>query len=214
MADKETEAPTFNPKHRIIGAIILVSLAVILIPLVLDERETPDELQDSGKELARPAPATLADTRLVVTPVAELGTAAPARVEAPKPPVIEPVPAIVEPLPPVRPAPAPGAAAKETAGKPPAPAAEAARAPREKAAKVAKGWVVQVGVYSNPDNAQRVADKLKARHLPVLSDSVKLDAGRATRVRVGPYREKNDAERAQAQIQKEVGAPALVRAYP
>lgn len=45
MQDNVRLPPPVNLKHRIIGAVILVSLAVIFIPMILDEREPPQELR-------------------------------------------------------------------------------------------------------------------------------------------------------------------------
>ena len=41
MRDNDDNSRNFNPRYRIVGAIILVSLAVIFLPMVLDERKQP-----------------------------------------------------------------------------------------------------------------------------------------------------------------------------
>src|SRR5689334_3038124 len=63
---KDDERPQFNPKHRIAGAIILVSLAVIFVPMLLDESNSPAENQTLTKIPERDT----ADTKVVIAPVA------------------------------------------------------------------------------------------------------------------------------------------------
>lgn len=61
MQDNVRLPPPVNLKHRIIGAVILVSLAVIFIPMILDEREPPQELRaisDIPSKGDAPAPGT------------------------------------------------------------------------------------------------------------------------------------------------------------
>lgn len=45
MSENERLPSPINLKHRIIGAVILVSLAVIFLPMILSEREPPSELK-------------------------------------------------------------------------------------------------------------------------------------------------------------------------
>src|SRR3989344_1361412 len=66
MADRDDARPVFNPKHRIVGAIVLVALVVIFVPMVLNEREPPAELKGATEA---PARKVVADTKLVVAPV-------------------------------------------------------------------------------------------------------------------------------------------------
>lgn len=221
MADKDS-APTFNPKHRIIGAVIVVSLAVILVPIILDRREPPAELKDpSAARDSKPG-----ETRVVVTSVDELGTAPAKPVNQPvadKPasspavaarPVTDPVPAATRPDSPTEQPPAPVA---EPAPAPPArkePAKAATKTDSQKTEKLKKGWVVQVGVYSNADNAERMTARLKALGIKVSSEPITLSGNKATRLRVGPYRDRAAAERQQVRIQKELGEKVSVVAWP
>lgn len=45
MSENEKLPPPANLKHRIIGAVVLVSAVVILVPLILSEREPPTEIK-------------------------------------------------------------------------------------------------------------------------------------------------------------------------
>ena len=56
-------------------------------------------------------------------------------------------------------------------------------------------YLVQVASFSSEKNANALANRLRAEKLPVVMDQVERTAGRLHRVRVGPY-----AERAQADV--------------
>lgn len=207
MAEKDSEPTSFDPRHRIIGAIIVVSLAVIFIPMILDERDTPSVLKEVNEIPRHAADADDAATRVVVTPVGELGgdkdKRAPLTPDTATPKAQEQA----TPREPVVPVPSESAA--------PAPAAKPAEKPVAKdkapAAPADANWYVQVGVYASRENSQRVVEKLKGRGFAVVTDTVKIEGGKATRLRVGPYRDKTGAERAAARIEKETGLHGMVR---
>jgi DedD protein len=214
MAAQDSGPPKFNPKHRIIGAIILVALAVIFIPMLLDETQPPPDLKGAPEIPERPATP---ETKVVVRPVTS-----PDAKDKEKPGA--------EPA--KEPAKEPRADSGGEAFKPVAPAADKAETKAataqpskpqkpEKAEKtdkaemtVAKGWVVQVGVYSNRDNAARVESRLKSHGHTVREEHIKIATGTAVRLRVGPYRDKATAQKARDQIEKDVGEKAAVLPYP
>lgn len=218
MAEKD-DAPRFNPKHRIVGAIVVVALAVILVPLILDESEPPAELKGISEIPSRAD----SDRQVVVTPVAELARGAGAdkapAVPEPAPsavaraavvqdPAAAAKPALDEPRPATRTEPAASESAKSKSSP------EVAKAAPARAEKPSRGWVVQVGVYSNPENAARMREKLKALDLAVNEERVTIEGGKAVRLRVGPYSDRNSAVKAQARLQKDAGVRAVVLAYP
>jgi DedD protein len=209
MAEKD-EAPKFNPRHRILGAIIVVALAVIFVPMILEESEPPADLKGVTGIPAH------SGTQVIVTPVSELGAKDTASTKEPAVAAVAPPPPAAEP-PPV-PAEKPAAVEKPVLQEPPRETVKEkpveAKKSAPKAEKIAKGWVVQVGVYSHPDNAARIRDKLKALDLEVSEDRVTLKDGKAVRLRVGPYRDRAAAEKTQARLQKDAGVKAVVLAYP
>lgn len=218
MAEKDSEPTAFNPKHRIIGAIVLVALAVILVPLVLDEREPPSDLKGISEIPARQSNLAATETKVVVTPVANLANPEKnspnqATTDSAKTPATRPVtPQAEATTAETQPETSAETVEKSKTAKPKT-QAKAGDIEKAKAAP-AKGWVVQVGVYSNADNAVRVSEKLKSHGLAVTEESVKIEGGKAVRLRVGPYRERAAALKAQAQIQKETGVQGMVLAYP
>jgi DedD protein len=69
MTRKNGSNADFNPKHRIVGAIIVVSLAVIFVPMILDEREPPARRNSIVDVPEQSKTENGADTRLVVVPI-------------------------------------------------------------------------------------------------------------------------------------------------
>jgi len=209
MADRNDARPEFNPKHRIVGAIVIVAFAVIVLPLILRGREPPPAPHGGSEDAAR---GMINDTKVVVTPVApEEAKAKPALAAAPK---SEMKTTAVENA--LKPEPKPSAPVEKTAaGKKPsaAPAPEKTAKAAEKE-KIAKGWMVQVGTFSNTENATHLRDKLASHGHEVHAETVTLHGKRVVRLRVGPFRDKTQAMQAIAQIHKLTGVQGVALAYP
>lgn len=212
MADKQDTSQDFNPKHRVVGAIILVVLAVILVPLILHDRAPPAPTQPTAE---MPAP----DTRLVVTPLTpvplpENSSSAPTAIKT----IPSLAAAITTPAAGNQPASATRepAAATENASvsDTPLPGKAPAKSSALHSTAVGKGWIVQVGAFSHADNATRLKENLVRHGYAPALDKISLNKGQGVRVRVGPYTSEADARTAQARIQREMGIKGVVRAYP
>lgn len=176
MPENEKLPSPVNLKHRLIGAVILVLVAVMLVPLILSEQEPPTELKtvsDAPDKSAVPVSAP--------APVASEYT-------LPEPPS--------EPAPERKPATAP-----------------TVKAPAD-TTKLSKGWVVQVGIFANAGNATRLSERLKQQGHAVLLDSISQNNEKRTRLRVGPFADKNAAQQAQAKIQQQAGVAGAIVTYP
>lgn len=195
----------FNPKHRILGAVILVTAAVIFVPMILNERES--------LETVAGVPAPVGEdqqpeqVKVVVTdlrrPAAEPTPAKPV------PPPAAATPAQTEEAPKPATATAPTAKTNSSVSKP-----ATSPEPAKTAPKVEHGWVVQVGTFANVTNAERLEAKLRQEGHAVRTERVTLDAGKAVRLQVGPFRDKALAIKAQTRIQKDIGVQGVVLAYP
>ncbi|WP_235033883.1 SPOR domain-containing protein [Pantoea sp. 18069] len=175
---------------------------------------------DQGEEIFEPQPSTpVAPPRAAVSPVPmppvppQIAPAAPkppAKVEpaAPKPPVKteppkpQPVPKVEAPA---RPKPEP---------KPEAKPDEAARARallegRSTADAGNERVVVQVGAFGDADKAREVRARLEAAGLKAFTQTVTTKDGQRTRVRVGPFNSRAEADKAAARV-KGLGLPASV----
>lgn len=90
-----------------------------------------------------------------------------------------------------------------------APGAAAAAKP-EAAAKQEGKFIVQVGAFGDADKANDVRQKLAGAGLKAYTQTVNASAGKVTRVRVGPFNGRAEADKAAARI-KGLGLPASVQ---
>jgi len=221
MAERNKSEDDFNPRHRIVGAIILVALAVIFLPMLLSDRPPETAPRAVGD-------APLPETRVVVAPVPvgkpdtptavpdKAGLTPPTTMVVPVEPVAEkPVEKPVVETVPEKPSVEKPSVEKPSVEKPAAkPAAEpkttkpASTTAKSSAAKV---WVVQVGVFSHLDNARRLQEKLKQKGYPAMLDPSLTEKGKMVRVEAGPYKDSAAARAAQARIQADLGIKGVVR---
>jgi DedD protein len=79
------------------------------------------------------------------------------------------------------------------------------------AASVERGWLVQVGAFSQLENARRLHAKLSQKGYTAILDPPNPQKGKTVRVEVGPYKDADAAKAAQARIQSEFGIKGVVR---
>ncbi len=235
-------------KQRLIGAAVLVALAMIFLPMLLkgpdgtepDAAQVPIALPAAPDQqfetrelpLTVPAPVTseqgvlgldptppAADDPNAVATVDQTGEPAartefdPAAAAAPETATAVdaatglPQPALPTPAEAVASAPSlptPAAAPAPL----PAPVTNAAPLP----VTAAGGrYAVNVGSFSNLDNARALADRLRSSGLPLLtSESVDVSGKPAMRLRVGPYGDRTAAEAARLRVESVTGGSASV----
>lgn len=176
-------------KQRLVGAVVLVSLAVIFIPIIL---EGPDD-EWSPRTQGMPEPPQIAyqaegDVELPLPAEEPPEDMAPEPLSAtaesqPPPPVDAGTPAAIQPssgTEPAATAPAPAQPVRESP--PPAPAASG-------------DWAIQVGRFSQRLNAQGLRDRLKKAGYAAFLREDKTDSGQSWRVLVGPLQTRGDAEK-------------------
>jgi DedD protein len=176
-------------KQRLVGAVVLVSLAVIFIPIIL---EGPDD-EWSPRTQGMPEPPQ-------ITYHTEGEAKLPLPVEEP-PQVVSPVPAGLTAEPP----PQAGAEIPATTPSPPPAAGPAAAAPEPAPvpaskspppAPVATGdWAIQIGRFNQRLNAQGLRDRLKKAGYAAFLQEDRTDSGKSWRVLVGPLKTRGDAEK-------------------
>jgi len=157
---------------------------------------------------AEPSPSP-ASAALPASPAASEPVAGPVTSAEPVPvPVPVPVPTVAAPVsaPEPVPTPAPAPPPSQTEAKPTVAAAAA-----EPIRPRLSGPVVNVGLFADPANARRVQERLAEARLPVVVDPVESSRGTLSRVRVGPFADKAQAEKAAAKV-RALGLEAQVRA--
>jgi len=182
-------------KQRIVGAIVLVALAIIFIPMLLPGHGDSGFID--GDTTIPPRPDSLENLRLLEleSPV----TPPPPRQRV-RTPVDEKTPALPEPE--AEPVPPPAKAP------PPAPASKTAPQPEPRA------WAVQVGSFSKKDNAMALRDKLRARGYKAFVEHVQLPAGSSYRVRIGPYVKRSQAEKIHKSVAENMQLKGIVIGHP
>lgn len=183
-------------KERLIGAAILVILAVIIVPWVLKGGSAPDTTVTKSLTLP-PATATHGEAAYHM----DLSNPGPASSTS-NPAVINQAPhAVVK-----QEAPASKAMAAPNAK----PASQSNQEPAASAASATGGWAVQAGSYRNQANAQSVQSKLAKQGYHAYISRFQKGSRTYYRVRVGPYTDKASAARVVLGVGKAFGGKAVV----
>lgn len=197
-------------KQRLLGAAVLIALAVIFVPMFMSGSGPQKSASMETTTLAiPPAPDREFQTRdLSITPAPATPAAAPAADDnritpvdtsmAPKPVDATPAPAAPVSAPAV-------ATAKPEPAKPepvaPKPAPVEAVKPQPGVAANGR-WFVHLGVYSSGKNAADLVASLKKDGFAAYSEATDFQGKSAERVRVGPFADRAAAEAARLRIKQ------------
>lgn len=208
-------------KQRIIGALVLVSLAVIFVPMLFDEPHSertsrsiniPEEPPFPEVDAPEPPSADAPAYRLEESGESEPDTQRQVqRVDEPAEPVSEAQP---EPAPQTEPA---EPVAQESVAQEPAPTPEPENQQSDQQADSAEyagslegAWVVQLGSFGSADNARNLRNKVRDQGYNSHLQEIQRGDTTLTRVFSGPFAEKAEAERAKRALDREFGLNSLV----
>ena len=225
----DIQAARVRARRRLVGALVLLIAGVIAFPLVFETQPRPIGAQtavepgsravatatapapaasrpapvdrvslapppDAGTEAAAPASATAAVSTSVLAPVVPTPPASSAAAPAPA----ASTPARAAPVAKLASTPADGAAAK----------ALLESTPSDTAALPGSGrFVVQVGAYAAAAPMKDVRAKVEKLGLKTYTQVIENAEGKRTRLRVGPFATRAEAEAAAAKV-KAAGLPA------
>jgi DedD protein len=190
ISDEELQLKR-RARRRLIGAIVLVTGIVVVLPMVLDSEPKPVGREisvripspDAGPFAGQIAPLPAQKGAKPVPKEPETVAAAP---EA-KPTAQEAAPAAEKAKP-------PKAAPKKEPAKP-------KPKPKAKPAKAAEGqFVVQVVALADAGRAQQMQERIAAAGIKSYTEVVKTAKGDVTRVRAGPFSTREGAEKAREQL--------------
>ncbi len=199
-------------KERIIGAVVLVIFVVLVVPIFLDG--PPDDAEIVSQSVLLPGQ----EEQKTQTVVLDRDRT-------------EPVPAAAQPTPmaqtreetePAKPAEEPPAPVVEQREEAPAPVREPVEeparqperaAPETAAASTTGMWAVQLGSFSNKENAERLASNLRKQGYAAFISEVSTNSGQMHRVRIGPQKDRPSAEQMAARLDK-VGHKGKVVPHP
>jgi DedD protein len=192
ISDEELQLKR-RARRRLLGAIVLVTAIVVVLPMVLDTEprpvsqnitiRIPSTDSEAFKAKVAPPPASktpLADSKSAAAPAASKDK------EAPKP-AAQPETAIPAKAPAVK---APEKAPAKTTAKTTKPAAKPGGGP----------FVVQVIALADAEKAQRMQGQIAAAGIKSYTEVVKTVKGDVTRVRAGPFATREAAEKARDQL--------------
>ena len=225
-------------RRRLVGAIFFVSLVAVLVPTLMDSEPRPPA-QDI--DIRIPGQDDKAFTPALVPPAEPVAASSKSAPEAPEmPPLVrqDPVPETpaikppaavvipkqtesrVEPKAEKKPAPAKEAPAKASDKDTPALKDEASRAAAILAGKAADApasaagqHVVLIGAFSNEANVANLRKKLGEQGIKVYTEALDSPQGKKTRVRAGPFPNREAAEKALKKMQQ-IGVSGVVAAKP
>ncbi|GMQ91358.1 MAG: hypothetical protein BMS9Abin11_0666 [Gammaproteobacteria bacterium] len=222
MAKKDDQDPRFNPKHRIVGVIIIVSLAVIFVPMIL--KNDPDGLRKDKQRLSRIVDK---DTKVYVAQVKQATTAVvvQAKKDGKKTNTVSTTKKENKTKDTTR------TVAKSGSKDSKKPARQeivastkdsskmktstvTKKPEKQKNTTVKKGWLIQVGTFANKSNARRVSKLLKQAGFRVNMTNIEVDRKTSTksavRIRVGPFAQKEIARKKLAVVNRTVGVEGMV----
>ena len=208
--------------RRLIVAVVLVFFAVGILTYLSYYKPAKVVTQPATETLPPPPPPIVTGPEPQAVEPAQV---APPLPDPPPPDAPSALPAPIAPPPPTvstKPLPTPGPGPKKTAAEPskplvkaepqkPAPlAAPSTQAPQPVAATTKpaplpapSGYVVQFGVFSNPQNAQQLVERLK---------QIGIEAHTETRVQLPAFKTKAEADAALAKMkEKGISATLLAR---
>jgi len=194
-------------RRRLVGAVVLLGIGVIAFPLLFETQPRPIPV-DIPIEIPRKDSVP----PLVVPPVRPAPAAAPAPAPAPSPVVSQ----VGEPRA-TDAAAAASAAAAVAPSPPPASKVVEAKVPAKPPAPVepkalAEGpgrFVVQLGAFADASGVRDTRAKVDKLGLHTYTQTIDTDKGKRTRVRVGPFASRDEAEQVAAKV-KAAGLQAAV----
>lgn len=212
-------------RRRLIGAAALVLAAAIILPLVLDSEPRQQladvEVEIPSRDTPLPPPTAQQDVAAGDAVTSSPGTPA---IEPPGPaptlskavPPATPAPAAARPpepaqvpVPPSAPAQSPARPAQSSPAKSAAVLPKTAPVAPKPPASVDGRVVLQIAAYANPDSAKTMMERARKAGVRAFTETVQTPAGPRTRVRVGPFTDRESAERARGKL-KLVGIDSTV----
>ena len=226
-------------KHRLVGAAVLASFAVVIVPILLDGPHDVNEDVSSTSisgvpERPQDRFETTVTTTLELPETPRLDAEvererarqasdtsaggrrvesdAPARVSIATPPEAPPAPRVSVSEPSASAASA-SAAAESPATAPVQPSGSSDRQTTE-APAAAGEWTVQLGSFLKTENASALRKRLRDRGYPVFVETGPSARGEVSRVLVGPMPDRGKAKDSAAKLRREMKLEGIVVPYP
>jgi len=198
-------------KERIIGATVLVLFVVLVVPVFLDGPENDNEVISQnvplpGQSDSENQTVVLHRDREHPEPVANAATPVEEAVTEPESPVAA-APAAEQSVP-AQPEPQQQATVARQDPEPDAASTAAAQVtenekePPVELASSTGMWAVQLGSFGNQENADKLAADLRKQNFTAFLSKLTTGNGELHRVRIGPQKDRESAEKVAEQLAK------------
>ncbi|HST28319.1 MAG TPA: SPOR domain-containing protein [Rudaea sp.] len=193
-------------KQRLIGAAVLIALAVIFVPMFLGNAPPQPQNTTLNLDIPKPPDRDFQTRTLPVTGTesAAAPTANPDKVvtvDTHATPVVDAHPENSAPIP-AKPVEAPKPAPVQADAPKPAPPTAAPAAPLPSAAAAEGRFAVHLGVYADRGHADALVAALKKRGFAAYDEAADYQGKSMQRVRVGPFADRAAAETARLKIKQ------------
>ena len=201
-------------KKRLTGAVVLVALVVIFVPMILDDRDPrvelgpliPEQPNDSfaeemipPEEVTQARPVDIGDKQRYELPVGEV-------MESPSTKPVEKAPQANKPAEVAKPA---------EVIKAPEPVKVEVTPPKSTYGEVvSNGWVIQAGSFGQRENADNLVKKLTSSGRSAFIEPIDVKGKVLYRVRIGPIADRAVADKELTTVEKEFQLKGKVLAFP
>lgn len=218
----------YDPRHRLTGAVVLILLAIILLPMLLSKKSelvTPEgdpvvmEITKEGKKVfvsrissVKPASSTVNSIKGKETPADTKQASSDRKIFDPASSALfRPMTSTVDGKSSSAEKPSTAKSAKKASEKKPAVKKTTSKKTTAKKPTVStSGWILQVGVFSQSANAAKKVSELKKKGFNATSGKVKTSKGTVTKVWIGPFKDRKSAEKMQDRLQHKTRQRGIV----
>jgi DedD protein len=204
MADLPDDS--FNLKHRLVGAMILILAAVVFLPRVLTGTDT-SPATSNGNNLSgalQVEPQVFSELGLPDSGTTEVSDNTRIEILSQNPAPNTDVGAGNSQL---------SGPAESDSGTERIAAISLSSAPPD-SESIVTGWIVQVGIFQQPDNAKKLIDDLKADGINAKGELIDMDDRQAARIWLGPFSTRSEAIREGNKAMMRTNSKPIVKEWP
>lgn len=200
----------YDPRQRLTGAVVLILLAIVLLPMLLNKAPDPQVAEEAGtvvmevtKEGKKVFVSRISSTTEKDVAAVQQQKNGPEAKKSDLKDNAKQSSALFKPMSKIPARPVTATKSKgQTVAKKSTTAQPAKKQPAIKKSKAVAvgGWIVQVGVYSQSANASKKVSELKKKGFTASSGEVKSPKGIVTKVWIGPFKDRKSAEKMQDRL--------------
>lgn len=222
----------YDPRHRLTGAVVLILLTIILLPMLLErgQDEKVVETEAVVMEVTKDGNKVFVSRITSVAPETSSASSENIKSQKKKPAAEnkkdeskEVSSALFKPMShtavskssgknttTAKKQPSKASSTKSSVKQTSASPSKSTAAKKPSAVVVSSGWVLQIGVFSQSANAKKKVSDLKKKGFNAKSGKVKTSKGMVTKVWIGPFNDRKSAEKMQDRLQHKTRQRGMV----